>query len=305
MLRGFLWLVLAASSPAFSQPAEAPDAPLRFSGVSLVDSSGRVEYLRPGKPEYQSPQRLPMPLGVGMQLKTGTLAKAILEYEDGGVVSLSGNSEVRISNPACELAQGKLRAVAPPRQVVAVETGEVPVRIEGRSFSVEMPGKGKGQMAALGNGRPIAAKLIAAKGFVEVQLPFGKVRASELPLTLHEGSVVQTNANSFALVVFPDGSRMKLRADSTVSVDDVNRCTIAAGAADVQVSEKGKLEMRTINQPAWIRGPAFVVEVHIEKRESEQRNEEAPPAQAPAAAPTPPPDTNVPGGMGWDMSGGR
>lgn len=300
-----LWLALVAFSPAFAAGPSDPDAPLRASGISLVEQSGRVELLRPGKPEYQSAEELPLPLGVGMQLKTGTLGRAVLEYEDGGVVRLSANSEVKISNPACELAQGRLRAAAPPRLVVGVETAAVPVRIEGRSFSVDMPGKGRGQMAALGNGRPIAAKLVAAKGFVEVQLPFGKVRAQELPLTLHEGSVVQTNANSFALIVFPDGSRMKLRADSTVSVDNVNQCTIAAGAADVQVSEMGKLEMRTINRPALIRGPAFFVEVHDEKPEKEQPAAEEPAMfQRPSPKPAPAPDAAIPGGMGWDTSGG-
>lgn len=291
-----LYSVLLAVSIAGAEQVP-PGAPLKFSGLTLVDTGGRVEIQVPGMPEHQAPGKLPMPLGVGATLRTGALSKALVEHEDGGVVSLSAHSLVEISNPACRLAEGRLRAVAPPRQIVAVETAGVAVRVDGRTFSIEVHGKGKGKMAALGNGRAIAAKLVAAKGFVEIQLPFGTVRASELPLTLHEGSVVQTAANSFALIIFPDGSRMKLRADSTAVVDGETTSTLAAGAADIQVSAKGRLELRTVDSPALIRGPAFVVEV--QKGQAVEPGALEPPELLKALKA----EATLPGGMGWDEGG--
>lgn len=281
-----------------AQDASDSKAALQFSGITLVSTTGSVDVFQPGTPGFAPPEKLPVQLGIGMKLRTGILSRALLEFEDGGVVNVAPHTQLKFSNPTCELSEGRLKAVAAPRQLIAVQTAAVPVRIRGRSFSVEMQGKGKGKMGALGNGRPTAAKLVAAKGFVEVQLPFGTVRPTELPLTLHEGSVVQTAANSFALIQFPDGSRLKLRADSMAAVDDEHRCTIAAGAADLQLSEKGKLEVRTANRPAWIRGPSFTVDVNPDKEAPQPSDDiELPKAEANASPP--------PGSSGWDSSGGR
>ena len=278
----------------------ATETVLPFAGVSLVRGSGRVEVREPSKSEFRPPPEMPLPLGVGMLLQTGAMSKATLEFEDGSTVGLGAHGTMLIGESMVRLDAGRIKALAAPRQVVALGTGNVPVRIRGKLFSVEMPGKGKGKMAALGNGRATAAKLIAVKGFVEVQLPFGTVRATDLPLTLHEGSVVQTAANSYALLAFPDGSRVKLRADSTAAVDTEHRCTIAAGAADIMVGDDGDLEIRTINRQASIRGAAFSVEVNP-GGETAQGGDE-PEVGSSVKAST---SSVLPGGIGWDASGGR
>lgn len=298
----FLALVFGAAL-ALATPEDkgvATESTLPFAGVSLIRAGGRVEVREPGKEEFRAPPEMPLPLGAGMQLQTGALSKATLEFEDGSTIGLASHGSMKIAEPLCRLEQGRIRALAAPRQVVALETAAVPVRVRGKLFSIEMPGKGKGKMAALGNGRATAAKLIAVKGFVEVQLPFGTVRAAELPLTLHEGSVVQTAANSYALISFPDGSKVKVRADSTAAVDTEHRCTIAAGAVDVMVANDGDLELRTLNRSASIRGPAFSVEVNPD-------GETAPPGDEPELGPSVRASTSsiLPGATGWDASGGR
>src|SRR5581483_5631604 len=156
----------------------------------------------------------------------------------------------------------------------------------------ETAGKGKGESGKLGHGRAAVGKLVAVHGFVNAQLPMGNVRAKDLPITLHEGTVVDTEANSYALIVFPDGSRVKLRADSAGSIDSPRRFTVAAGAVDVQVSEKGKLEVRTIERAARIRGEAFTVEMNPDHEKTEERPD----------LPSTPSQAAIPGSAGWDSS---
>ncbi|MBI4346215.1 MAG: FecR domain-containing protein [Elusimicrobia bacterium] len=294
---------VGAAAGALAAPPDrglATETTLPYAGVSLVQTGGRVEVREPDKAEFRAPPEMPLPLGVGMSLRTGTLSRALLEYDDGSSLSVGSHAELRFTSSLCRLEAGRIKALAAPRQIVGVQTGTVPVRVRGKLFSVAMAGKGRGKMAALGDGRPIAARLLAVKGFVEVQLPFGTVRATQLPLTLHQGSVVQTSANSYALIAFPDGTRLKLRADSTAAVDNENRGTIAAGAADVMVGDKNDFELRTINRPAFVRGPAFLVEVN-------PQGETAPPGDEPETprALTVSTSTVLPGTAGWDVSGGR
>ncbi|MBI4423484.1 MAG: FecR domain-containing protein [Elusimicrobia bacterium] len=287
-------IALAARAAAGAEDAGAPadpSAPLPFAGVTLVSATGRVEIRDPRSSDFQAAGELPAPLGAGMNVRTGAMSRAMLDLDDGAEIALSAHSSVRVSNPMCELREGRLRARAGELMRIAVRTAASPARIRGKAFSVEMAGKGKGRTAALGNGRAVAAQLIAVKGFVEVQLPFGTVRATDTPVTLHEGSVVQTAANSYALIVFPDGSRVKLRADSTAAVENERRCVVAAGAADVQVTPKGRLEIRTIDREAQVRGAAFSID--LASPTGEPGSDEPDPSLTTAGR-------DLPGAEGWD-----
>lgn len=100
------------------------------------------------------------------------------------------------------------------------------------------------------------ARLVEASGQVEVLTPSGEIAAASAGHELHAGQTLRTGDDGFAVVEYPDSTRLELYADTMVRLTEPRRVTFSTGVvrADVPRRHKGALVLSAPQASIRVRG---------------------------------------------------
>ena len=107
-------------------------------------------------------------------------------------------------------------------------------------------------------------QVVYTEGDVAIRNGSAAVRDAEIGQKLGPGDVVQTAANSLAVIDLANGTTVKLREKTTLAIDSIGEETVVslrAGGVFASIARKltGKFSVRTSTAVAGVRGTQFFI----------------------------------------------
>lgn len=221
---------------------------LLWGGSVAAQSAGEVEFSR-GVGFAQSPGQVPRVLGKGLPLREGDRlttaegASAIIRLADGTRMTVRPNSEIVLrqyqfresategNSMLMDLLRGGLRAITggiskSSPNAARIQTNTATIGIRGTDFDVRVCGQDCGAESARvqERGRPnqvqASARLAGVQGEVSAVDGAGARRRLVDGGSVYPGEVVETGANTRAVVAFRDDTRVTLGASTRFRVDN-------------------------------------------------------------------------------------
>ena len=228
-------------------------APAAAAAIALLSTSafaqvaGEVEFSR-GVGFAQSAGETPRTLGRGLPLKEGDRlttsdgASAIIKLQDGTRMTVRPNSEIVISqyqfkenapdnSMLLQMVRGGFRAVTgliskSSPNAARVQTSTATIGIRGTDFDARLCQRDCGQEsakvteAARPNAVLASAKIVTAQGEVYAVDASSQRRRVVEGGSIYPGDVVETSANTRAVLAFRDDSRITLGSNTRFRVDN-------------------------------------------------------------------------------------
>jgi hypothetical protein len=227
-------------------PAAAAALALLSTGA-FAQAAGEVEFSR-GVGFAQSPGETPRTLGRGLPLKEGDRlttsdgASAIIKLQDGTRMTVRPNSEIVISqyqfkenapdnSMLLQMVRGGFRAVTgliskSSPNAARVQTSTATIGIRGTDFDARLCQRDCGQEsakvteAARPNAVLASAKIVTAQGEVYAVDASNQRRRVVEGGSIYPGDVVETAANTRAVLAFRDESRITVNSNTRFRVDN-------------------------------------------------------------------------------------
>jgi len=215
--------------------------------VALSQTAGEVEFSR-GVGFAQTPGQLPRTLGKGLPLKEGDRlttsegSSAIIKLMDGTRMTVRPNSEIVLqqyqfkenadnNSMVMQLLRGGLRTVTGliakgSPNAARIQTNTATIGIRGTDFDARICAKDCGQESAkvTENSRPntilASAKVVSVQGQMSAMDSNGQRRVLVDGGSVYPGDLVETSANTRAVLAFRDDSRVSLASTTRFRVDN-------------------------------------------------------------------------------------
>jgi len=223
----FAVALLAALAPGALHAADAVGKATLVRGAVTAQTQGAAARLLGRNSEVFA----------GEVIITGSRSVVVLSMIDDTRMVLRPNTVFQIEeyevapqreNVLLSLFRGGLRAITGfiskrSKSAFRVRSANATIGIRGTTFDVRVCGDdGDGNNSCAneaGNQRPIAGRLVMARGNVVLEAPSGVARNARAGARVREGDTVRTGVRAFAIVLFKDGSRASVARDSEFRVD--------------------------------------------------------------------------------------
>lgn len=210
-------------------------------------TAGEVEFSR-GVGFAQTPGQLPRTLGKGLPLKEGDRlttsdgSSAIIKLMDGTRMTVRPNSEIVLqqyqfkenadnNSMVMQLLRGGLRTVTGliskgSPNAARIQTNTATIGIRGTDFDARICAKDCGQESVkiTANSRPnsiqASAKVVSVQGQMSAMDSNGQRRILADGGSVYPGDLVETSANTRAVLAFRDDSRVSLASTTRFRVDN-------------------------------------------------------------------------------------